>query len=67
MSEVNSVTYLKDYQQPDYWVTHVDLTVDLREGETLVRAVLQVKKKRESYQPAGSRWRRTRSTGSQAE
>lgn len=44
MSEVNSVTYLKDYQQPDYWVTHVDLTVDLREGETLVRAVLQVKK-----------------------
>src|SRR5690606_510410 len=43
-SEVNTVTYLKDYQQPDYWVTHVDLTVDLREGETLVRAVLQVKK-----------------------
>ncbi|MFZ1745816.1 MAG: aminopeptidase N, partial [Nitrospirales bacterium] len=44
MSEINSVTYLKDYQQPDYWVTHVDLTVDLREGETLVSAVLQVKK-----------------------
>ncbi|MCA9501128.1 MAG: hypothetical protein KC588_18185, partial [Nitrospira sp.] len=44
MPEINSVTYLKDYQQPDYWVTHVDLTVDLREGETLVRAVLQVKK-----------------------
>ncbi|GJL61269.1 MAG: aminopeptidase N [Nitrospirales bacterium] len=44
MSEVNTVTYLKDYQQPDYRVTHVDLTVDLREGETLVRAVLQVKK-----------------------
>jgi aminopeptidase N len=44
VSEINSVTYLKDYQQPDYWVTHVDLTVDLREGETLVHAVLQVKK-----------------------
>ncbi|MDT3776523.1 aminopeptidase N [Nitrospira sp. MA-1] len=44
MSEVNSVTYLKDYTQPDYWVTHVDLTFDLRDGETLVSAKLQVKK-----------------------
>jgi aminopeptidase N len=44
VSEVNSVTYLKDYRQPDYWVTHVDLTFDLREGETFVSAKLQVKK-----------------------
>ena len=44
MSEVNAVTYLKDYTQPDYWVTHVDLTFDLREGETLVSAKLHVKK-----------------------
>jgi aminopeptidase N len=44
VSEVNSVTYLKDYRQPDYWVTHVDLTFDLREGETFVSATLQVKK-----------------------
>ncbi len=44
MSDVNTVTYLKDYKQPDYWVTHVDLTVDLRAGETLVSAKLQVKK-----------------------
>jgi aminopeptidase N len=44
VSEVNSVTYLKDYKQPDYWVTHVDLTFDLRDGETLVSATLQVKK-----------------------
>ena len=44
MSETNTVTYLKDYTQPDYWVTHVDLTFDLREGETFVNAKLQVKK-----------------------
>ena len=44
MSEVNTVKYLKDYKQPDYWVTHVDLTFDLRDGETLVSAKLQVKK-----------------------
>ena len=44
VSETNKVTYLKDYQQPDYWVTHVDLTFDLREGETFVGAKLQVKK-----------------------
>ena len=44
MPEVNTVTYLKDYTPPDYWVTHFDLTVDLREGETFVSAKLQVKK-----------------------
>ncbi len=44
MSDVNTVKYLKDYKQPDYWVTHVDLTFDLLDGETLVRAKLQVKK-----------------------
>ena len=44
MAEANKITYLKDYKQPDYWVTHVDLTFDLREGETLVSAKLQVKK-----------------------
>ncbi len=44
MSEANTVTYLKDYKQPDFWVTHVDLIVDLRDGETLVNAKLQVKK-----------------------
>ena len=44
MSDVNTVKYLKDYQQPDYWVTHVNLTFDIRDGETLVSATLQVKK-----------------------
>lgn len=44
MSDVNTVKYLKDYKQPDYWVTHVDLTFDIRDGETLVSATLQVKK-----------------------
>lgn len=44
MPEVNAVKYLKDYKPPDYWVTHVDLTFDLRDGETLVGAKLQVKK-----------------------
>ena len=44
MSDVNTVKYLKDYLQPDYWVTHVDLTFDLRDGETLVGAKLHVKK-----------------------
>ena len=44
MSEVNKVIYLKDYKQPDYWVTHVDLTFDLRQGKTLVSAKLHVKK-----------------------
>ena len=44
MSDTNKVTYLKDYKQPDFWVTHVDLTFDLREGETLVSAKLQVTK-----------------------
>jgi len=44
VSEVNTVKYLKDYRQPDFWVTHVDLTFDIRDGETLVSAKLQVKK-----------------------
>ncbi|WP_342350041.1 aminopeptidase N [uncultured Nitrospira sp.] len=44
MLETNKVTYLKDYTPPDYWVTHVNLTFDLRDGETLVSARLQVKK-----------------------
>ena len=44
MPEVNTVRYLKDYTPPDYWVTHVDLTFDLRDGETFVSAKLQVKK-----------------------
>ncbi len=42
--EANTVTYLKDYAQPKFWITHVDLVFDLREGETLVGAKLQVKK-----------------------
>lgn len=44
MFEANKVTYLRDYTPPDYWVTHVDLTFDLRDGETFVSAKLQVKK-----------------------
>ncbi|MEX0828816.1 MAG: aminopeptidase N [Nitrospirales bacterium] len=51
MSEANTVTYLKDYKQPDYWVTHVDLNFDLREGEALVSAKLQVKKNGNHHNP----------------
>jgi aminopeptidase N len=28
--------YLKDYQQPDYWIDHVDLTFELEEEKTRV-------------------------------
>ncbi len=51
MSEANTVTYLKDYTQPDYWVTHVDLTFDLRDGETFVSTKLQVKKNGNHHNP----------------
>ena len=51
MSETNTVTYLKDYTQPDYWVTHVDLAFDLRDGETFVSAKLQVKKNGNHHHP----------------
>jgi len=44
VSEEHTVKYLKDYQQPDYWVKHVDLTFELRDGETLVSAKLHVEK-----------------------
>ncbi|WP_447970120.1 aminopeptidase N [Nitrospira sp. M1] len=44
MSEEHAVKYLKDYKQPDYWVKHVDLTFNLRDGETLVNAKLHVVK-----------------------
>jgi len=40
----NKVTYLKDYKQPDYWVKHVDLEIDLQDGQTYVTARLQVQK-----------------------
>jgi len=51
VSETNTVTYLKDYTQPDYWVTHVDLAFDLRDGETFVSAKLQVKKNGNHHHP----------------
>jgi aminopeptidase N len=36
--------YLKDYQQPDYWIDHVDLTFELEEEKTRVISKLQIKK-----------------------
>ncbi len=34
--------YLKDYQQPDYWIDKVSLRFELFEGKTLVHAVMSV-------------------------
>ena len=36
--------YLKDYQQPDYLIDHVDLTFELHEEQTRVVSVMQVSK-----------------------
>ena len=36
--------YLKDYQQPDYWIEQVDLTFELDEERTRVLSILQLKK-----------------------
>lgn len=40
--------YLKDYQQPDFWIEHVDLTFELEEEKTRVVSKLQVKKHEDS-------------------
>ena len=34
--------YLKDYSQPAYWITDVDLVFDLEEAQTLVTSTLRV-------------------------
>lgn len=47
----NKMKYLKDYKQPDYWVRHVDLTFDLKEGETVVTSKLTVEKNGEHNRP----------------
>ncbi len=36
--------YLKDYKEPDFWVDHVDLDFDLKDGITQVKARLQVRR-----------------------
>lgn len=36
--------YLKDYQPPDFWIEHVDLTFELEEEKTRVVSKLQVKR-----------------------
>lgn len=35
--------FLKDYQEPDYWITHVDLAFDLHPTKTQVRSTLSLK------------------------
>ncbi|ELT95371.1 hypothetical protein CAPTEDRAFT_101858, partial [Capitella teleta] len=34
--------YLKDYQAPDYWIDHTDLTFDLFEDHTIVTSTLTI-------------------------
>ena len=34
--------YLKDYQQPNFWISHVDLRFELFEDKTIVHAELQL-------------------------
>ena len=51
MSGTNTVTYLKDYKQPDYWIKHVDLEFDLQDGETIVTAKLQIEKNGQHQNP----------------
>ena len=45
MTEVTAqpqTIYLKDYQVPDYLIKTTDLRVDIRDGETLVSAMLHL-------------------------
>ena len=45
MKDANPQTiYLKDYTQPAYWITDVDLVFDLEEEQTYVTSTLTVKK-----------------------
>jgi len=36
--------YLKDYRPPEFWVTHVELDVDLRDDHALVKAALRIRR-----------------------
>ncbi|MCK5003207.1 MAG: aminopeptidase N [Gammaproteobacteria bacterium] len=45
MKDANPNTiYLKDYTQPPYWITNIDLVFDLEEEQTLVTSTLSVSK-----------------------
>lgn len=47
LAEQNSAvktTYLKDYQQPAYWIDKTELDVDIYPGETFVRSRLTLRK-----------------------
>ncbi len=44
MTESNAILSLKDYQAPDYKIAHVDLEIDIRDGETFVTSTLQVER-----------------------
>lgn len=44
--------FLKDYTEPDFWIDHVDLRIELGENETLVHATLAMRRNME--RPAGA-------------
>ncbi|USD66527.1 aminopeptidase N [Vibrio sp. SCSIO 43136] len=48
MADNLQAKYRKDYQSPDFTISHIDLTFDLQDTETLVTAVSQVKKLKET-------------------
>ncbi len=46
------VIYLKDYQQPDYWIESTDLKVELEESFTLVTSTLEFRRNKDKPQTA---------------
>lgn len=44
MTNKPDVVYLKDYLPPNFWIDHVDLTVDLGEEKTTVSSTLQCRR-----------------------
>ena len=48
LDQQGKTIYLKDYQQPDFWIEQVDLTFELEEQRTRVVSQLQLKKHEKS-------------------
>ncbi len=44
LDQQSKTIYLKDYQEPDFLIDHVDLSFELEEEQTRVVAILQLKK-----------------------
>jgi len=52
LDQQGKTIYLKDYQQPDFWIEQVDLVFELEEEKTQVISTLQIKRHENSTAPS---------------